>query len=173
MRRTLTFPLQIIISLLVGMGLSFISVKAFPSTLPPQTPKLTPVVTVTPMPIVTSLPLIPTQISAETPKPYVTISGVWLVRVQFSSNNVPQVLKVTKLEKGRITPFSQGSYQAELLDDAGGVLFTGRFVISFVRGDPPHAVEQVTTILVLPVVEKAVQIRIKAPQGETIYDIQP
>lgn len=174
MKRTFTFQVQFVLSLLVGMMLSFITIRVFPSTLIPATLTPPPIATATLMPVVTStLSVIPTPTSMETPKPYVTISGVWLVRIQFSSTNAPQVLKVTRLQKGRITPFSQGDYQVELLDESGGILFSGAFVVSFLQGDPPRSVDQIIDLLILPIIDKAVELRIKTPQGETIYDLEP
>lgn len=161
MKRILTFQVQLVLSLLVGMGLSFISVRVFP-------------------PMIAQLPLIPSPgspmpvvppTSTGTLSPYVTLPGVWLVRVRFSSSEVPQVLKATYLEQGRITPFDRGDYRVELLNDASDVLFSGAFVVNFVQGDPPRAVKELTTILVLPAMDQAVQIRLKTPQGETTYDL--
>lgn len=168
MKRTLTLQSQLFLSLLVGMALSFISVRAFPPTFAPETPTVLPPATETLAPSITPKPT-----NTEPYKPYVTISGVLLVRAQVSSNASPQILKVTRLEEGRITPFTQGDYQIQLLNAAGDVLFSGSFVVSFVEGDPPRSVEQVTTLLIVPILEDAVQILLKTPQGETTYEIQP
>ncbi len=174
MKRTLTLQSQLFLSLLVGMALSFISVRAFPPTFAPETPTALPPATEMPLTLQTPAPSItPTPTNTEPYKPYVTLSGVWLVRAQVSSSASPQILKVTRLEEGRITPFTQGDYQIQLLNAAGDVLFSGSFVVSFVEGDPPRSVKQVTTLLIVPILEDVVQILLKTPQGETTYDIQP
>lgn len=173
MNRILTFQMQLIIGLLVGMGLSFISVRAYPQPAAAAIPSPSPIAssTATQTAIGASFTTIPSPMLTGTPKPYVTLPGVWLVRAQFSSTVAPQVLKVTFLEQGRITPFDQGDYQAELLDTSGNVLFRGEFVVNFLQGDPLRAVDEVTTLLVLPAVQQAVQIRLKTPQGATTYDL--
>ncbi len=174
MKRTLTLQSQLFLSLLIGMALSFISVRAFPPTLTRETPTVLPSSTETPLALQTPAPSItPKPINTDPYKPYVTISGVWLVRAQVSSKDSPQILKVTRLKEGRITPFAQGDYQIQLLNAAGNALFSGSFAVSFVEGDPPRPVEQVTTLLIVPILENAVQILLKTPQGETTYDIQP
>jgi hypothetical protein len=162
MKKRLTLPLHLVLGLLVGTALSFISVRAFP---PVERTTLSP-------PTVVSPTLVPLPTQTGTPAPYVTLAGVWLVRVQFSSSARPQVLKATYLEQGRITPFDQGDYRLEILSPTGDVLFSGAFEVDFLQGDPPRAVEKLTTILIVPDIDQAVRIRLKAPQGETTYDLE-
>ncbi len=180
MNRALSLQAQIFISILIGMGFSFMLARSFPPTILSPHPSTPDFLTPTVIPLATftvAAPATPTSLpmplETGTPAPYITLPGVWMVRIQFFLDSPPKILKATYLQQGRITPFDQGDYQIEILSAGGDVLFTGNFVINFLQGDPPRAADNVTTILMIPAIDQATQFRLKTPQGETIYDIQP
>jgi hypothetical protein len=169
MKRTFTLQVYLILSIIVGMILSFISVRAFPPAVvqPALSPSPASISTIA---HTTAMPTSSTSLS-ETPAPYINIPGAWLLRVEFSRNTAPQVLKATYLKEGRITPFGKGDYRVELLNDAGDVLYSRAFEIDFVQGEPPKAIDKLTSIFILPAIDGAVRIRLQTPHGESIYDL--
>lgn len=175
MKRIITIQVQLILGLVVGTIFSFILVRAFPMGYPgmltptPLIPSSTAFMVETIMPSTTPV----TPMMTNTPAPFSTISGVWMLRVKFFVAQAPEVVKATFLQSGRITPFDQGDYTVEILDPQGNVLFAGHFSIVFLQGDPPSAVEELTTFLVIPAVEEAASVRLNTPQGETTYEFEP
>jgi hypothetical protein len=96
----------------------------------------------------------------------VTLPGAWLVRIRFFPDQPPEIVRILYLEEGRLTPSQPGDTALEMLDAQEMTLFRQTLQVVFFAGEPPHALDKVTALLVLPSIETATQIRIISPQGE-------
>ena len=102
MNRALSLQAQIFISILIGMGFSFMLARSFPPTILSPHPSTPDFLTPTVIPLATftvAAPATPTSLpmplETGTPAPYITLPGVWMVRIQFFLDSPPKILKAT------------------------------------------------------------------------------
>jgi len=111
--------------------------------------------------------------ATQTPGPFVTLPGVWALRVKLHRNAAPEVENLLKLPEGRLTPSQSGDSSIYILDRSGNQRYELSFQPHFVMGEPQQSVDDITLIFVLPDIEGADRINLVTPQGETSYDFPP
>lgn len=180
MRQGMTLQNQIFLGILIALTCGYLlrggwSVYASAET--PPTPSPTPAATQALSP--TAAPVVPSATAAAptatavlTPKPFVTLPGVWMARVTVNRGAAPVIERVTALEQGRITAASEGENLAEVLDLQKQVMYSVPFKVSFQVGEPPQQLEAVTLVLMLPKLEGEKYIRIQTAAGEAIYELE-
>lgn len=154
MNSRLTLSAQGILTLLIGLFLGY----AFQSDVEANVQMV-------------ETPAANTQVPAQSPAPFVTLSGGFLVRVRFFRDEAPEFVKIVYLDQARLTIFPQGDDRIDMLDSNGQVLYSESFLVEFLNGDPPHPVDSKTIIFVLPFIKNAVEIDITTSNGKVKYDI--
>ena len=72
--------------------------------------------------------LTPTQ-----PRPFVTLPGVWMLRIRLYRDAAPEVVSLLELDEGRLTASQMGAGQVLIQDDVGHPLYELYFQPNFVR----------------------------------------
>ena len=119
-------------------------------------------------PEVAAVPNPPT--ATPSPQAFTTLTGVWMVSARFSPSAAPVVDEVTNLSEGRITVFAPGENVLRVLDAQGDTLYEQTFELRFLSGEPPHPVEELQQIFILPAIEGGRTLLILTPNGETRYE---
>ena len=104
-------------------------------------------------------------------QPYHTIPGGILVKIKLSQLTPPEVLDVIKLDESRLTPSSEGDSYIQLLDANRQILYSLNFQPTFLRGEPPKPVDELTLLFVLPKIEEAESILVMTPTGEVSHEL--
>lgn len=155
MKTRLTLPVQWSVSLCIGLILGFL-LQPVKQALPPVEPT-------------------PTNSSGlstpPTAAPFVTMSGGWMVRIQFYRTMPPKIIKVLRLDHARLTSFPIGEYQIQISNSVGEAFYSQAFAVEFLSGDPPRPVDEKVMVFVLPAIEDGTQIIISTPNGNTKYDL--
>lgn len=105
-----------------------------------------------------------------TPQPFVTLTGVWMVRVVVYRDAAPEIVKVAKLSQGRLTISQLGDSYLRVLDEAGIILYELAFQPHFHVADAPIEVDDNTYFFIIPSIENAHLIQVITPQGESTYE---
>ena len=107
----------------------------------------------------------PTPGVVQTPRPFVTLDGVWVVNATIFKTAAPEIVKVQKLDRGRITTSVGKGGMIRILDDQQTVLYEQNFDITLISGDPPKPVDSRRLFLILPIIEGGTTVEIVTPQG--------
>jgi len=167
MNRLFSLKVQLTLGLLLGLILGY----AFQTPIPglgagAATPTPSPVSTSGP--VVATPTLLPTATSSLAP--FITLPGAWMVRFKLFRNAPPEIVKVTRLSEGRLTVIQPGEDKIQILAADGTSLYEQTFHPDFMIGDPPHQVDEITLIFVLPILEGAHTLIITTPNGEARYE---
>jgi hypothetical protein len=114
---------------------------------------------------------ISTPMAMLAPRPFVTLPGAWMVRLHMFRTKAPEIVSLKKIDEGRITVFQPGDNKIQILDASNHVVYEQVFNVEYLRGDPPQPADEITQILVLPVIDGAHTLVVTTPQGETHHDI--
>lgn len=173
MKQGMALQKQIFFGILFALTAGFLMAGGGQISFDPGVTVSTPLVgTQTGVPVFTSLPTTVTPTAVFTPGPFVTISGVRMVRIIINRNDPPIIERVTLLETGRITPDGEGDNHIQVLDNQESVLYTLQFPTSFQVGEPPQFLDSITMVLFLPRLEGEKFIRVQSRAGEVIYEIR-
>ncbi len=97
------------------------------------------------------------------------VAPFWQVMVTIHKDSPPKIEKVSSVEIAQVVLIRPGASVIQLLAQDGRVLHQQTFDPVFASGD--LAVTKLIFIFTLPDDPAAVQILVRAPQGETTYDL--
>lgn len=116
----ITFPTQVLLAIILAILLAYL-LEVAPQSRFPALPL--PTAQATDLPILTTQAVVsptpghtPTLLSTLTFPYFETIPGVWMVRLKFYRQGRPEFIRVTPVEKGRLSLTQGGENQLQILD---------------------------------------------------------
>ncbi len=143
--KKLSIPIKLVLTLTCGMiAVTMLSFQWFPAELMPGLETPTPQVTPSPSPSPQPSP------TATIIEPFVNLSDLLVVEIEFHPDAQPQVLSVLPINEGRITPGGIGDTQLKVIDRGGKTVYESSFNPIFVYGEPAKKHDSIQMIFIIP-----------------------
>lgn len=164
--------IKLFVTLICGI-ITLFSFQWFPMITQPAavTPSSTDDIQILPTITSTPLPTINPTSTATVVKPFVNLSGLLLVTVEFYPDMQPQILSVQPLESGRVTPSMTGDTQLKMIDVEGKTVFDLTFKPIFVFGEPAKKHDSIRMTFIVPNGGKDSLIQISSTEWLMEYKI--
>ena len=114
----------------------------------------------------------PTQNPMNTFEPYRTLPGGLLVKIKLYRSLPPEILAVNTLQESRLTPGFDGDGKIEILGRDAQILYSINFSTELLKGEPPLPVDELSILLILPLIDQAQRIHVITPEGETYFELK-
>lgn len=168
--KKLSIPIKLIVSLICGMvSVTMMSVGWFPAAYLPgittATPQLSPTISETPMPTAILTPT-PTVVA-----PFVNLSDMLMVEIEFYPDAEPQVVSLLPLAEGRITPGGEGEVTLKVFDPGGELIYETSLNPSFVFGEPAKKHDSIQMTFIIPNIGPGGKIQISSADWTMEYTI--
>jgi hypothetical protein len=168
--KKISIPIKLVLTLISGMlSLTLFSIQWFPaaylpaSITPTSLDQTTPTVTLNPSPMPTATPTVI--------EPFVNLSNLLMVDVEFYPDAQPLVLSVKPLEQGRVTPGGAGETKFVVLDSGGMPVYDISINPVFVFGEPAKKHDSVRMSFIIPNPGQGARIQISSEEWTMEYKI--
>jgi hypothetical protein len=149
--RKLSIPIKLVISLVCGMiSVTMLSVQWFPAEYLPTT-------------VIRS--------TATVVAPFVNLSDMLMVEIEFYPDAEPQVISVLPLAEGRMTPSGVGEVLLKVVDPHGKVVYETSLDPAFVFGEPAKKHDSIRMTFIIPNAGRGGKIQISSADWTMEYTI--
>lgn len=111
--------------------------------------------------------------TAGAPRPLVTHSNMLMVTALLRREGPPEILRLTPLERGRLSLTTPGDSTLKVIDSNGALLYELSFQSRFLAGEPLRLRDEVTLIFVVPLDPAAKRIIVTTTGGRAEAVITP
>ena len=149
--RKFSIPIKLVVSLVCGMiSVTMLSVQWFPAKYLPIT--------------------VPTP-TATVVAPFVNLSDMLMVEIEFYPDAEPQVISVLPLAEGRMTPSGAGAVLLKVVDPDGKSVYETSLDPAFVFGEPAKKHDSVLMTFIIPNTGQGGKILISSADWTMEYTI--
>ncbi len=149
--RKFSIPIKLIVSLVCGMiSVTLLSVQWFPAEYLPIT-NATPTATVV--------------------APFVNLSDMLMVEIEFYPDAEPQVITILPLAEGRLTPSGAGDVLLKVVDPDGKPVYETSLDPVFVFGEPAKKHDSIRMTFIIPNAGRGGKIQISSADWTMEYTI--
>ncbi|HNZ01558.1 MAG TPA: hypothetical protein PLS77_09700 [Anaerolineaceae bacterium] len=71
-----------------------------------------------------------------------------------------------------MTPGFDGDGKIEILGRDAQILYSINFSTELLKGEPPLPVDELSMLLILPLIDQAQRIHVITPEGETYFELK-
>lgn len=177
--RKSSIPIKLFITLLCGsISAGLLSYQWFPAAympllITPTAQSITPTTTSPSSPIMTTTATsspVPT-VTATVIEPFVNLTDLLMVEVEFYPDAPPKVVSVLPLEKGRLTPDGLGEVTLKVIDKNNKSIYEINLHPVFVFGEPAKKHESIRMTFIVPKGGLDTMIQISSAEWTTEYKI--